>query len=142
MPERPLRMKHQLKSGGYGLASGVHASCSCARRGTSGTDSLVEPGGHGEELRRIRGKAAGAKLGTSPVNRFTVNTGTAPVVPPLPEPIREEGKVRRRSTLLGWGGGAVVVAGVTTGHEVRESRNEGEGLQRVRNKYANWGGHL
>jgi hypothetical protein len=139
--ERSLRLKHQLKSGGYGLASGVHPS-RFARWGTLGTDVFVEPGGHGEELRRIRGKAAGAKLGTSPVNRFTVNTGTAPVIPTHPEPIRMEGKIRRRSMLLGWGGGAVVVAGVTTGHEIRESRNKGEGLQRVRNKYANWGGHL
>ena len=33
-------------------------------------------GGHGESLRRNRGDAAGAKLGTKLIDRFAVNTGT------------------------------------------------------------------
>jgi hypothetical protein len=48
-----------------------------AGRGTPGSDRSCRPGGHGEGLRRSRGDAAGAKLATSPDDRFTVNVGTA-----------------------------------------------------------------
>ena len=39
------------------------------------------PGGHGESLRRIRGDAAGAQLGSGPANRCMVNVGTIDELP-------------------------------------------------------------
>ena len=38
-------------------------------------------GGHDEVLRGSRGEAAGTKPGSSSVERITVNTGTAPILP-------------------------------------------------------------
>ena len=43
-------------------------------------------GGHGEGLRRSRGKAAGAKLGTSLVDRDMVNAGTVRGRPSTSQP--------------------------------------------------------
>ena len=50
-----------------------------AARGTPGRVRVSGLGGHGECLRRSRDEAAGAKPGTSPVDRNTVNVGTAQV---------------------------------------------------------------
>jgi hypothetical protein len=41
----------------------------------------VGPGGHGDVLRGSRGEAAGIELGSSFVERITVNVGTALVLP-------------------------------------------------------------
>ena len=82
--------------------------------------------GHTESLRRRCGEAAGAQLGTSPVDRLVVNVGTIPT-PPIPPPIQGGGgQARRRLSAPGWDGALVVVRG-------RESRPHGEGGQRVRN---------
>jgi len=84
------------------------------------------PGGHAECLRRRRGEAAGAQLGTYSVDRLVVNVGTIPT-PPYPPPIQGGGgQARRRLLAPGWDGALVVVRG-------RESRPHGEGGQRVRN---------
>ncbi len=81
-------------------------------------------GGHGEGLRRSRGKAAGAKLGTSLVNRDMVNAGTVRVRPSVSRPgWRRAGPPS--TDVHGRGGAGVVVRG-------RESRLHGEGRQQVR----------
>jgi len=41
----------------------------------------VGSGDHEESLRRTRGDAAGAELGTDPADRNTVNMGTLPCLP-------------------------------------------------------------
>ena len=48
-------------------------------------------GGHGEVLRGNRGDAAGTELGSSFVERITVNTGTALVLPDPAHPVRSFG---------------------------------------------------
>jgi hypothetical protein len=88
-------------------------------------------GGHGEGLRRSRGDAAGAKLGAKLINRFAVNTGTIPRRSRGLESIRAGGIDTSSVEGAGWGGGSVVVAGVTTRLGVRESRTQGEGGQQV-----------
>ena len=40
-------------------------------------------GGHGDVLRGSRGEAAGIELGSSFIERITVNAGTAPIPMPL-----------------------------------------------------------
>src|SRR5260370_40440082 len=50
-------------------------------RGTPGRAYGCLPGGHGEGLRRNRGDAAGAELGSYFDERIAVNTGTVPVCP-------------------------------------------------------------
>ncbi len=49
-------------------------------------------GGHGEGLRRSRDEAAGAKPGTSPVDRDAVNVGTVHVAVPAVVPARRDGR--------------------------------------------------
>lgn len=85
----------------------------------------ADGGGHGEGLRRTRGKAAGEELGTAPVDRCMVNMGTIPRPPSHSRRMREDGQARRRPMATGWGGAPVVVRG-------RESRPHGKGGQRVR----------
>ncbi|HEX2418922.1 MAG TPA: hypothetical protein VHJ83_12510, partial [Micromonosporaceae bacterium] len=82
-------------------------------------------GGHEEGLRRTRGEAAGAKLGTDPVDRYAVNVGSVPGWSRRPAVRVGGGQVRARPGRPGRGGAAVVVRG-------RESRPHGEGRQRVR----------
>ena len=53
-------------------------------------------GGHEEGLRRTRGEAAGAKLGTYPVDRCAVNVGTIPGRPRRPASQVGGGQARRR----------------------------------------------
>src|SRR5665811_1667677 len=74
------------------------------------------PAGRGEGLRRSHDDAAGAKPGTSPVDRTTVNVGTTSI--PLPA-----GRGALPAEGCWWGGAAVVLRG-------RESRPHGEGRQR------------
>ena len=52
---------------------------------TPGTVIDAGPGGCEESLRRTRGDAAGAELGTDPADRHTVNMGTLSC---LPSPVR------------------------------------------------------
>ena len=81
--------------------------------------------GHGESLRRIRGEAAGEKLGATPVNRHTLNMGTISV---SPSPLLIQsggGQVRCRLLVPRWDGGSVVVRGW-------ESQPHGEGTQQDR----------
>ena len=75
-----------------------------------------------------------------PSNGSRVNVGTIPAVPAPASMMLAGGKARRRLMLPGWGGGLVVVAGVTTGHGGRESRPQGEGVQQVRSMQAERGG--
>src|ERR1035437_4504897 len=82
--------------------------------------------GHEEELRRTRGDAAGAKLGTDPVDRYVVNVGSVSGWSRDPTIQVGCGQVRRRLIGPGRGGAVVVVRG-------RESRSHGEGRQRVLN---------
>src|SRR4029077_4162428 len=90
------------------------------------SDSVVRrsrgQGGHEECLRRTRGDAAGAKLGTDPDDRDMVNVGSAPA--PFRRPTCQVGggQVRRPPAGPGRGGAAVVLRG-------RESRPVGEGRQ-------------
>ena len=98
-------------------------------KATSGAVIDAGPGGREESLRRTRGDAAGAELGTAPADRDTVNMGTLPC-PPYPGCIQQPGgQGHRRLTGAVGGGAAVVVRG-------RESRPHGKGRQRVRNEGA------
>jgi len=81
--------------------------------------------GHGEGLRRIRGEAAGEKLGATPVNRHTLNMGT---ISASPSPLLIQsggGQVRCRLLVPRWDGGSVLVRGW-------ESQPHGEGTQQDR----------
>ena len=60
-------------------------------------------------LRGSRGDAAGTELGSSFVERITVNTGTVPVLPESVRPARGLGWVHRRPIGPGRGGAAVVL---------------------------------
>jgi hypothetical protein len=65
---------------------------------TSGTVIDAGPGGREEGLRRTRGDAAGAELGTDPADRHTVNMGTLPC---LPFPVRCQ-RSAGRATVARW----------------------------------------
>lgn len=93
---------------------------------TPGTVIDAGPGGREESLRRTRGDAAGAELGTDPADRHTVNMGT---LSHLPYPVRCQltgGQGHRRPMGAAGGGAAVVVRG-------RESRPHGQGRQQAGN---------
>jgi hypothetical protein len=92
---------------------------------TSATVLYAVGGGHGEGLRRTRGKAVGEELGAAPVDRHMVNMGTTPAPPVRPRSQRGSGQAHRRLMGPEWGGAAVVLRD-------RESRSHGEGRQRVR----------
>lgn len=81
--------------------------------------------GHGEGLRRIRGEAAGEKLGADPVNRHTLNMGTISTSPSPLHFLCGGGQVRCRLLVPRWDGGSVVVRGW-------ESQPHGEGTQQDR----------
>ena len=82
------------------------------------------PGGHGEDLRRNRGDAAGVELDASLVDRLRDERGNRPVSPS--QPCSQRGRRAGTSSAddTGRGGGSVVVGG-------RESRSHGEGSQQV-----------
>ena len=92
------------------------------------------PEASGEGLRRTPGEAAGAKLGTAPADRNTVNTGTVPRVPFLMPSQGIGGQAHRRPRAWGRGGAVVVVAEVTPRQGGRESRSQGQGRQRIRSE--------
>ena len=68
----------------------------------------------------------GQSWSPNPTSGSGVNVGTIPVVPSSVSRTLIGGKARCRLMLPGWGGGLVVVAGVTTGQGGRESRPQGE----------------
>ncbi len=90
-----LRKVNRLQPGGYG--PGVVRTRSFRRDGEL-SDRLVDvgPGGHGEVLRGSHGDATGTELGSSFIERITVNTGT---VSTLARP--------RVSSAEGWAGSTV-----------------------------------
>jgi hypothetical protein len=70
-------------------------------------------------------KLQGHSWAPTPSNGSRVNVGTIPIVPPCHAVSVMGGKVHRRLTRSGWGGGPVVV-------RAQESCAHGEGVQRVR----------
>ena len=125
---RVNQWQNPLKCGTGSNLTDVGRAVACANRsdGKATPPTVIDAGrgGHGEGLRRSRGKAAGAKLGISLVDRHMVNAGTVRGRPPASRP--------------GWwwagppstdgygrGGAGVVVRG-------RESRLHGEGRQQIR----------
>ena len=124
----PLKCGTGSKPGGSG--PGSNARSPVTTRGTTPKPAvLTGEEAVGEGLRRTHGEVAAEKLGAHPVNRHTVNVGTAPGLPSPPPSQGGGGQVHRRRMAPGWGGGSVVVRG-------RESRLHGEGTQRVRNSDA------
>lgn len=86
-------------------------------------------GGHGEDLRRSHGDAAGAKLGAKLVDRFFVNTGTVLESFPLVGSHRVSGIGPSSAEGQGQGGGPVVV-------RAGERPVHGEGGQQVGSLWA------
>src|ERR1035441_4356723 len=68
-----------------------------------GRHAGVVSGGHGEVLRVSRGDAAGIELGSSFVERITVNTGTVSVLPDPAHPVRRVGLGASSADRLGAG---------------------------------------
>ena len=99
--------------------------CTPALAGDSSPGKCLRQGGHEESLRRTRGEAAGAQLGTSPADRLCGERGNHPL-PPSP-PARQAGGGQAHCRLLaaGWDGALVVV-------RAGESPVHGEGGQQVR----------
>ena len=118
----PLKSRTGSNLVGYGPGSSAHP---CGGSDDSDVGELGRPGGHGKGLRRSHGEAAGEKLGTSSVERSTVNVGTTSGSPSPSISSIEGGQVRRQPMALRWGGVLVVVGG-------QESWPQGEGGQRVR----------
>jgi hypothetical protein len=122
---KPLKIVHQLKSGGYGLGCGAHLGWM-----VQGTPELVVVAG-----REAIGKACGVpvarplgwQLGTDPVDRNQVNVGTYLALPSPPASQIGNGQVCRPLWMPGRGGAAGVVRG-------RESRPHGQGRQRDRSR--------
>jgi hypothetical protein len=87
-------------------------------------------GGRGDVLRGSHGDVAGVESGASSVERSTSEHGNHLWSARGSRGQRgRPGWAHRRPTGQGWGGAAVVVAGVTTCLGVRESRSQGEGRQ-------------
>jgi hypothetical protein len=104
--------------------------------------SLITETGNSPDGRRADGEAGVTCCGVAtamsqgpsrvppPPSDQQVNTGTTSGLPRGPRSQRgRSGWAHRRPTGQGWGGAAVVVAGVTTCHGGRESRSQGEGRQ-------------
>ena len=106
------------------------------RRVNSEAGFLFRWGGHAEGLRRRRGDAAGVELGTSLTHRLRGERGNHPRSPQPPGIQHGGGQARCRLMAVGWGGGPVVVAGVTTRRGGRESRPQGQGGQQVSSRDA------
>src|SRR3990170_501548 len=87
-------------------------------------------GGLGDVLRGSHGDVAGVESGASSVERSTSEHGNHLWSARWRRGQRRaSGWAHRRPTGQGWGGAAVVVAGVTTCLGGRESRSQGEGRQ-------------
>jgi hypothetical protein len=76
----------------------VHVDPSHIEGGDSNVGRTRRLGGHGECLRRSRGKAAAEQLGADPVNRCMVNMGTVPGSPSPAHRQRAGGQARQRAT--------------------------------------------
>src|ERR1022692_1471337 len=90
-----------------------------------GRHAGVVSGGHGEVLRVSLGSGAGIELGSSFVERITVNTGTVSVLPDPAHPVRRVGLGASSADRIGAGGAVVVL-------RAGESPAHGEGRQRLR----------
>jgi hypothetical protein len=99
--------------------------CTPASAGDSRTGRRLRHGGHEESLRRTRGEAAGAQLGTSPADRLSVERGNHPPPPSSSAKPAGDGQARCRLLASRWDGALVVV-------RAGESPVHGEGGQRVR----------
>jgi hypothetical protein len=99
--------------------------CTPALAGDSGAGKRLRQGGHEESLRRTRGEAAGAQLGTSPADRLGGERGNHPVPPSPPACQAGGGQARCRLLAPRWDGALVVV-------RAGESPAHGEGGQQVR----------
>lgn len=73
----------------------------------------------------------GQELGTCLVDRSSVNVGTIHGRPGCQAAGLVTGAGSSPTDGREWGGGPIVVAGVTTGHGGRESRPQGKGGQHV-----------
>jgi L-aminopeptidase/D-esterase-like protein len=113
---------------------GAAAHAGLASAGAATSKPVKTAGGKAirECLRRTCGEAAGEKLGAAPVDRHTVNMGTAVGLPFLPSIRGGSGQAHRRLMVPQRGGAAVVVVGVTSHRGGRESRPQGKGQQQVR----------
>lgn len=98
--------------------------CTPAPPGDSGPGKCLRQGGHEESLRRTRGEAAGAQLGTSPANRLCGERGNHPLPPSPPARQVGSGQARCRLSAPRWDGALVVV-------RAGESPAHGEGGQQV-----------
>jgi len=124
-----LSKTHRLEPGG----SGPDATRTCLPHCGGGElpdMSAGLRGGRGDVLRGSHGDVAGVESGASSVERSTSehgnHLGSARAVAASDVAL---GWAHRRLTGLGWGGAAVVVAGVATCLGGRESRPQGEGRQ-------------
>ncbi len=124
----PLKRGTDSKPGGYGSGSGA-CFFLLTEEATLVWIINVDPRGHGEWLWSSHDETVAAELGANPVKGNMVNMGTIPKSPSPPRNQRGNGLAHRRLMALGWGGGFVVVRG-------RESRPQGEGIQRIRGKSA------
>ena len=120
----------QLESGGSGLGCGAHRSAQdVGRELRAGMDSFRQ-----EATVKAHGVVVAMPLGQSwaptPSIGDAVNVGTIRCRPRTVRPARERAGASS-AVGAGWGGGLVVVAGVTTRHGGRESRSQGEGDQQV-----------
>ena len=122
----PLKRGTDSKSGGYGSGSGTCLFL-LMEETTHAVTLCVSVRGHGECLRRSHDEAAAEELDIDPVKGNMVNMGTIPKSPSPSYLQYEDGQAHRRLMALGWGGGFVVVRG-------RESRLQGEGIQRTRSR--------
>jgi hypothetical protein len=113
------------KSGGSGLGRNAHLHDERVGRGTL---RLVDVAGREATMNAcgvVVAKLQGHSWAPTPSNGSRVNVGTIPIVPPQRANGVMGGKVHRRLTRSGWGGGPVVV-------RAQESCVHGEGVQRVR----------
>src|SRR6266498_1782855 len=94
--------------------------------GTPWLVSYGRPGGHGDVLRGSRGDAAGAKPGTSCVERSNGERGKRPASLRSRAAGVGVGAGAPSAEGVGRGGAAVVVVGVTPHRGGRESRSQGE----------------
>ena len=121
----------QLEPDGSGLVSNAHFHESVGGTSMSArfADGKAAMTACGVVVAMLQGHSWAPTL----LNGSRVNVGTIPTVPDPASSLLVGGKTRRRLTLLGWGGGSVVVRG-------RESRLHGEGPQCVRSFDAECGG--
>jgi hypothetical protein len=125
-----LSKTHRLEPGGSGPEATRTRVSLITEAGELPDMSAGLRGGRGDVLRGSHGDVAGVESGASFVERSTSehgnHLGSARAVAASDVAL---GWAHRRLTGLGWGGAAVVVAGVATCLGGRESRPQGEGRQ-------------